>query len=138
MTPASKERGRDAAARGSEVVIVVEDEPTVRVPIVRTLRNRGFTVLEAANGAEALRIVAGHQGTIACVVTDVMMPEMKGTELVEALRLASPKMCAVFISGLPAELAGVDYESIGGAAFLTKPFSLAALAEQVRALIELT
>ena len=119
----------------AKTVLVVEDEPTVRMPLVRMLRTRGYTVLEAANGPEALRIAGEQTSPVDCVVTDVMMPDMKGPELIEALRSTSPDTCVVFISGLPANLAGVDYEGIPRSTFLTKPFSLGALADRVREML---
>lgn len=120
----------------ARVVLVVEDEASVRMPIVRALRNRGLTVMEASSGPSALRMVSERPTPVDCVVTDVMMPEMRGTELIDALRLTSPNACVVFISGLPAHLADVDYRSIPGAAYLSKPFALSELADTVLELLE--
>ncbi|MEX2178756.1 MAG: response regulator [Gemmatimonadaceae bacterium] len=124
------------AGTGSEVVLVVEDEATVRAPIARKLRHEGYFVLEASNGEDAIQVMQDYHSPVHCVVTDVMMPEMKGTELVEMLRSWYPQTRVLFISGLPPHLAGIDYEAIGGAGFLSKPFALTTLAEKVRQLLD--
>ena len=130
------EADRPAEGAGSEVVLVVEDEATVRAPIARKLRHHGYFVLEASNGEDAIQVMQDYGAPVHCVVTDVMMPEMRGTELIEMLRSWYPKTRVLFISGLPPHLAGIDFEAIGGATFLAKPFSLAALADKVRELLD--
>jgi two-component system, cell cycle sensor histidine kinase and response regulator CckA len=124
--------------RGNETVLVVEDETAVRTVICRSLRGRGYHVLEAKNGEDALLVADRHNAPIHLVVTDVVMPEMGGTELYDHLRRWYPTMRILFISGymkgaIPAEA----LESGSGAGFLPKPFTLDQLATEVRRLIML-
>src|SRR5262249_55736441 len=82
-------RVRSAAPQvggGSETVLLVEDEPIVRELVASTLRERGYTVLDAANGQEGLRIALEYTGKIDLVLTDLVMPVMGGKEMADALR----------------------------------------------------
>lgn len=121
---------------GSEVVLVVEDEASVRGPVSRALRSRGYYVLEASNGEDAINVLQDYGAPVHCVVTDIKMPEMTGTELAEMLRSWFPTLRMVFISAVPAEHAGLDVAAIGGAVFLQKPFGLGELADEVRRLLD--
>ncbi|MBL8566364.1 MAG: response regulator [Hyphomicrobiaceae bacterium] len=117
---------------GSARVLLVEDEDGVRTFAVRALRSRGFEVLEASNGAEALDILAEHKGRLDIVVSDVVMPEMDGPTLLKELRKSHPDLKFVFMSGYPNDAfrAGLDQnESFG---FLPKPFSLTELVSKVK------
>jgi two-component system cell cycle sensor histidine kinase/response regulator CckA len=124
--------------RGNETLLVVEDETAVRNVICRSLRGRGYNVLEAKNGEDALLVAERHNAPIHLVVTDVVMPEMGGTELYGHLRRWYPTMRILFISGytkgaIPPEA----LEEGGGAGFLPKPFTLDQLAAEVRRVIML-
>jgi signal transduction histidine kinase/CheY-like chemotaxis protein len=111
-----------AKAGGSATILVVEDETPLRKLISQILKGAGHTVLEAANGDEALAVSARHAGAIDLLLTDVIMPGMKGPELVAKLRARRPGMTIVFMSGYDNEL--VDRKSLETAAsFLAKPFS---------------
>ncbi len=126
------------AAKGSECVLVVEDEPMVRGLMARTLRGLGYEVLEAADGKEGLRVATELAGGLDLLVTDVVMPRMTGRELVEQVRRVRPDVEVLFISGYPDdENAPAPRVSIEpGAAFLQKPFVMAELARTVRALLD--
>src|SRR5207253_1639034 len=76
---------RRADLTGSEVVLVVEDEPGVRAPICRSLRKLGYFVIEAENGEDALRKLEDYHAPVHLLVTDVIMPEMNGAELTQLL-----------------------------------------------------
>ncbi|MGE0857335.1 MAG: response regulator, partial [Hyphomicrobiaceae bacterium] len=117
---------------GSGRVLLVEDEDGVRSFAVRALRSRGFEVLEACNGAEALEVLAAHDNKVDIVVSDVVMPEMDGPTLLKELRQRSPDQKFVFMSGYPNDAfrAGLDQEERFG--FLPKPFSLTQLVIKVK------
>jgi CheY-like chemotaxis protein len=124
-----------AAAIGAEeglTVLIVEDEAAVRRVARRTLADRGFTVLEAANGREALELAAGHEGPIDLVLTDMVMPEMRGGELAARLRQARPEARLLMMSGYTEEAASRQAILEAGSAFLEKPFTASRLLEKVR------
>jgi CheY-like chemotaxis protein len=122
--------------RGSETIVVVEDEEVVRELLTRTLRNYGYRVLEAADGLAALQLIRDGAGPIELVVTDVVMPTMGGQELSDALASIWPDVPVLYISGF----AGADVISRGllrpGAPLLEKPFSPETLLEKVRELLD--
>ena len=119
-----------------EVVLVVEDEPSVRAPVCRMLREQGYHVLEATNGEDALKVMQEHHAPIHLVITDVMMPEMDGAELVSLLRDWYPGMRVLFISGYSKQFLEARGDTVEGSAFLAKPFSLDAMARRVRELLD--
>ncbi len=123
--------------RGTEKVLVVEDEPAVRSFVVRTLSEAGYQVLEAADGAQALRLVQ-KSGDIPLhlLVTDIAMPGMNGQELAERLRTAHPRLKTLFISAHLDNPLGDGGALLEGGAFLAKPFTPAALTRRVRELLE--
>ena len=120
----------------AEVILVVEDEPSVRAPMCRMLREQGYLVLEAGNGEHALRVMQEHHAPIHLVITDVMMPEMDGAELVSLLRDWYPGMRVLFISGYSKQFLEARGDTVEGSAFLAKPFSLDAMARRVRELLD--
>src|SRR5260370_24313503 len=87
------------AAGGSETVLLVEDESVVRELAVTTLREKGYTVLEAVNGEEGLRMARPHDGRIDLVLTDAVLPVIGGKELSDALRVSHPDTKVLFTSG---------------------------------------
>jgi PAS domain S-box-containing protein len=124
-------------ARGFETVLVTEDEPSVRNLAVRILRERGYTVLEASNGEEALRVVREYHGEILLILTDIIMPGMNGKELVAKLQAMHPKMKALYVSGYTEN--AIVHQGIldSGIAFLQKPFTVRNLARKVREVLDL-
>src|SRR5438445_2765496 len=132
--PAEEEQ-RASALDGSETVLVAEDEEAVRLIIAKALEARGYRVLSARDGSEALELAAGHGG-IDLLVTDVAMPDMNGRQLSRCLTEARPNLRTLYLSGYTDDAMlhpGVLQE---GVAFLQKPFSLGALARKVRDVIE--
>ena len=115
---------------GHQTILVVEDELPVRVIIRSILQRLKYTVLEAANGAEAMRILL-TQGSkpVEVLITDLVMPEMGGKELARRTRSIFPDIRIIFTSGYPV---AVNEEALAGSVFLQKPFSPKTLAEAVR------
>jgi PAS domain S-box-containing protein len=121
---------------GHEVVLVVEDHEFVRALATAVLGQCGYTVLEAANGGEALLICEKHEGPIHLMITDVVMPKMSGPELVERVRPIRPELRILYTSGYT-DNAIVHHGALDeGTPFLQKPFSPRALAEKVRELLD--
>jgi PAS domain S-box-containing protein len=121
-----------AGAPGRETVLLVEDEPSLLRLTRRMLERMGHTVLPAASPAEALRLADGHPGAIHLLVTDVILPEMTGRELADALSGRHPGLKRLFLSGYAAAAIaphGVLDERV---CFLAKPFTQPALAAKVR------
>ncbi|HEY7586461.1 MAG TPA: PAS domain S-box protein [Candidatus Deferrimicrobiaceae bacterium] len=121
---------------GRETVLVVEDEEMVRELVCEVLRKNGYTVLEAQDGEEALRVSGGHRGPIHLLVTDMVMPRMRGNDLAERLVPLRPEMKVLYMSGYTG---GQVFGAGGmgaGQAFMQKPFGPAALAKTVRRLLD--
>jgi two-component system cell cycle sensor histidine kinase/response regulator CckA len=125
-----------APARGSETILVIEDDPRVRAVTVRALRAAGHRVLVAGNGAEALGIAEGNPGGLHLVVTDVVMPGMSGRAVVDALRSRRPGLPALFVSGYPQEVIARRGVLDTGIEFLAKPFTPSSLVARVRAILD--
>jgi PAS domain S-box-containing protein len=133
---ASARPQQSPAGRG-EVVLVVEDEPEVRRMARRILTKRGYTVIDAADGNEALAICQRAEQPIDLLLTDVIMPEMLGPELVEQVRSLRPELKVVFMSGYSHQmLAHQALSEQPGAAFIEKPFSADELLGMVRGLLD--
>ena len=121
-----------AALRGSETILVLEDEARVRKLVCEVLAGRGYQVLEAVRGEEAIRMAAEHHGSVHLLLTDVVMPEMSGPQVLEQIRARHPNMKVLFMSGYTDE-AMVHHGILdSGAPFLQKPFLPDALARKVR------
>jgi PAS domain S-box-containing protein len=124
------------SSSGTETILLVEDEPSVRGFARRSLEDQGYTVLEAAGGAEALSIVAAHPDPIALLVTDVIMPGMQGHQLAQRLTAARPELRTLYVSGFTEN--SVIHQGVPdhGAAFLAKPFTAETLSRAVRRVID--
>jgi CheY-like chemotaxis protein len=120
---------------GSETVLVVEDENTVRALACEVLRRNGYAVLEARHSLEALRLVERHQESIDLIVTDIVMSHMTGRDLAERIREGRPSMKLLFISGY-VDHASVQRELASGVPFLQKPFTPEAFARKVRDVLD--
>ena len=121
---------------GTETLLLVEDEAAVRSSVRRLLEWHGYTVLEARNGAEALRVYQAHEGRIDLILTDVVMPEMGGHELVERLRESRPDLRVLFMSGY-AERAFISDGSMPvGTGYLEKPFTVETLMRRLREVLD--
>jgi PAS domain S-box-containing protein len=121
---------------GTETLLLVEDEAAVRSSVRRLLEWHGYTVLEARNGAEALTVYDNHEGNIDLVLTDVVMPEMGGHELVQQLRARRPDLRVLFMSGY-AERAFTSNGSMpAGTGYLEKPFTVETLMRRLREVLD--
>jgi two-component system cell cycle sensor histidine kinase/response regulator CckA len=133
LTPvAEPERAIARDVTGQDTILLVEDEEAVRSFAARALRMRGYEVLEASGGEEALEIVKRHKGTIPLLVTDVVMPNMDGPTLVRAVKKLRPDMAVIFMSGYAEEAFRRHDEKAEDLHFLPKPFGLKQLAAKVK------
>ena len=126
----------DAALHGSETILLVEDEDMVRDLARTVLEQHGYTVLEARDGAEALRICEQADQPIHLAVTDVVMPRMDGAELAARLRTLSPDTRILYISGYADHTIVRHGTADPATPFLHKPFTPTALAAKVREVLD--
>ena len=115
---------------GHETIIVADDSPPIRMLIAQVLSAQGYTVLEAADGASALRIASSHEGDIHLLLTDVVMPGLGGFELAARLRADRPKIKVLVLTGLTGESQLEGYEA------LAKPFTPIRLSQAVRRILD--
>jgi PAS domain S-box-containing protein len=121
-----------AAWWGNEKVLLVEDDAAIRKLLIRSLRERGFTVTEAPNAGKALEIFRAQPASFQLLLTDVVMPDSSGPELAEILRREQPGLRVLFISGYTANET-VEYGVMGSEInLLQKPFTMQELARRVR------
>ncbi|MBI5683937.1 MAG: response regulator [Verrucomicrobia bacterium] len=126
----------DVAHPGTEAVLLVEDEDPVRGFTACSLREAGYTVLEARNGADALRLLREQPDRhIDIIVTDVIMPKMSGMELASHLKQLRPKTHILFISGYTGDTLDNTGVPQSGVSLLEKPFSAAQLTQKIRELV---
>jgi nitrogen-specific signal transduction histidine kinase/CheY-like chemotaxis protein len=118
--------------RGSETILLVEDEDSVRASTRRLLERQGYGVLEAANGDQGLSIFQAHQSEIALVLSDVVMPRLTGPALHQALRRLGGAVPFLFMSGYTAREIGAEVDLPPGAAFIAKPWTVEDLLVAVR------
>ncbi len=122
--------------QGTETILLAEDEPSLRRLMARVLRAQGYTVLEAADGNEALALAQANGPKIQLLITDVIMPGLSGKMLAEWLGQVNPAIKVLFISGYINNNAVRDAMSKAGTFFLQKPFNPLDLAKKVRAALE--
>jgi two-component system cell cycle sensor histidine kinase/response regulator CckA len=123
--------------QGMETVLLVEDEPLVRRLAARVLREQGYTVLEAADGEEALHVAGQHsEREIHLLLTDVVMPRMSGREVAEHLEKARPRTRVLYTSGYTEDSIVRHGVMDDGVAFLQKPFKPDELARKVREVLD--
>jgi two-component system cell cycle sensor histidine kinase/response regulator CckA len=129
--PAEPKRGADLTGQGT--ILLVEDEEGLRSLNARGLRSRGYSVIEASNGIEAMEALEQKNGAVDLVVSDVVMPEMDGPTLLKAMRARNPDLKIIFVSGYAED--AFDKSVLRADeqfAFLPKPFALSALVEKVK------
>jgi len=133
--------GKEAAAAppkprpdltGQGTILLVEDEDGLRSLNARGLRSRGYSVIEASNGIEAMEALDEKDGAVDLVVSDVVMPEMDGPTLLREMRKRNPNLKIIFVSGYAEEAFDKSLPENEQFAFLPKPFALSALVEKVK------
>ena len=117
---------------GQGTILLVEDEDGLRSLNARGLRSRGYSVIEAANGIEAMEALEEKDGAVDLVVSDVVMPEMDGPTLLREMRKRNPNLKIIFVSGYAEEAFDKSLPENEQFAFLPKPFALSALVEKVK------
>lgn len=133
-------QGTDGATaplpRGTENILLVEDEPSVRMTTQRFLESLGYAVLSADSPEQAQRLAAEHRGSIHLLLTDVVLPRLSGRELAEDIKKREPGIRHLFISGYTADVLGAHGVLDTGLNYLQKPFSRAQLARKVREILD--
>ena len=121
---------------GSETILIVEDEDGVRALVRHVLAQRGYTMLEASSQCEADRVEAGHRGVIDLLVTDVVMPGVRGPELAKRMLDRRPGLKVLYMSGYSEEMMASGDLAAAGVAFLQKPFTPTELAGKIREVLK--
>jgi two-component system cell cycle sensor histidine kinase/response regulator CckA len=122
--------------RGTETILLVEDEPSVRTLVRDELRKLGYRVIEAKNGVEACLLATQQAGSLQLLLTDVVMPGMGGRELAQHLSVIKPDLRILFISGYMDDVGIMAGQEEGMSSFLQKPFTPEVLARAVRTLLD--
>jgi CheY-like chemotaxis protein len=122
--------------QGSETVLIVEEKDEVRAAIGASLEMRGYSVLKACHGKEAVMICRRHEGPIHLMLTDVVMSQMTGSDLAQRVSLVHPETKVLYISGYTSEALNRRNMVEPSPAFLQKPFTPEALARRVRAVLD--
>jgi two-component system cell cycle sensor histidine kinase/response regulator CckA len=130
--PPPPREARALRETGTESVLLVEDDGAVRGFARAALSSRGFKVLEAANGRQALDLLRTHSEPIDLILTDIVMPEMDGKELADRARECRPELAVLFTSGHARDRIATEGAVEEGVHFIPKPFSGAELGRKVR------
>jgi two-component system, cell cycle sensor histidine kinase and response regulator CckA len=121
----------------TETLLVVENEAAIKTLVQMALERHGYVVLTAESGGEALRLAAAHRGPIDLLITDVVMPDLRGPELARRLAAERPTLATLFMSGYMDDALGEDAAALPvPVEFIQKPFSPSALAARVRELLD--
>jgi PAS domain S-box-containing protein len=131
----SPDSQKKRSVRGSETILFVEDEQSVRELVRDFLAAAGYCMLQASDGTEALKVASAHPGPIHMLITDVVMPHLSGPELATKLSAERPDLKVLFISGYTDDTVFRHGVLEGGVAFLQKPFNLKALSQKIREVI---
>jgi CheY-like chemotaxis protein len=125
-----------SARQGTETVLLAEDDSRLRAVALDVLQGSGYTVIEACHGRHAFNLARAHQGRIDLLLTDVLMPEMSGPELVRQLTSAGQQVKVLFVSGYPDDAFRRYQPEMQAAAFLAKPFTPERLLGKVREVLD--
>jgi len=127
---------REAKGHGDATILLVEDEPAILTLTTRSLKGQGYVVLAAGTPREALRIAAEHRGAIDLLLTDVIMPDMDGRALADALRSTRANLKVLFMSGYTSDIITGHDTPEGEAHFIAKPFHLRDLTAKMRQILD--
>jgi len=133
-TPVLQPISRAVSTSGSETILLVEDEPALSRLIHENLQRSGYQVLVASDGVEALHLAAQYKGPIQLLITDVIMPQMNGTELAQRIAGIRPHIKVLYMSGYTDAVTSFPAPN-GGVALIHKPFKWGALALKLRELL---
>jgi PAS domain S-box-containing protein len=133
QAPATQAARSDLPMGSGELILVVDDESSVREIAREALQTFGYQVLMAGDGAEAVAMFAQHRDDVRCVITDLMMPFMDGPATIRALRKLAPGLKIIATSGLKANGKATEAAQLGVTNFLPKPYTAAALLKAVAA-----
>ena len=125
-----------ATVRGTETILVIEDEPGVRAIVRRVLAGVGYTVIEAGSGREAIELATEFEGAIHGVVSDIVMPGMTGVQTVQAIRAIRPVARALYMSGYTERITSQQQQFEAGDSYIQKPFTPDSLARKVRDMLD--
>jgi two-component system cell cycle sensor histidine kinase/response regulator CckA len=121
----------------TETLLVVENETAIKTLVQMALERHGYVVLTAESGSDALRLAAAHEGPIDLLITDVVMPDLRGPELARRLIEQRPMLATLFMSGYMDDALGEGTSSFRVPVdFIQKPFSPSALAARVREMLD--
>jgi signal transduction histidine kinase/ActR/RegA family two-component response regulator len=132
LTPSDGEPGPSAVPRGTETILVVEDESGVRELTREFLKISGYSILEAKDGVEALEVASSSAGPIHLVLTDIVMPRMSGSELAARLKAARPDVKILFMTGYSEYTGDSQDRRFTEIPVLQKPFSISSLVAKIR------
>ena len=123
-------------SRGSETILVVEDEDDVRSYLVETLRDLNYRVKEAPDGAAALALIESNPGRVDLLLTDIVMPGMNGRQLAHEMQSRQPELKVLFITGYSRNAVVHQGRLDAGVSLLQKPLSQGMLAAKIRDLLD--
>jgi two-component system cell cycle sensor histidine kinase/response regulator CckA len=132
VAEAAAAKAKPADLTGQGTILLVEDEDGLRSLNARGLRSRGYTVIEAENGLDALEALEAEGGVVDLVVSDVVMPEMDGPTMLAAMRKTNPSLKIIFVSGYAEDAFEKSLPDGEQFAFLPKPFTLSQLVGAVK------
>jgi CheY-like chemotaxis protein len=131
LQPSASEPAEIPKGNG-ELILVVDDEESIRAMTVRGLRAHGYRTLAARDGAEAMALYASHRNDIQLVVTDLMMPIMDGIAMIRAMRKLSPEIKIMVTSGLGSHPLATEAAALDVDAFLLKPYTITSLLNRLQ------
>jgi CheY-like chemotaxis protein len=132
---------RPAAAlqvKATETILVVEDEDEIRDMVRDYLERKGYTVVAANNGSDALQVAQRYKGSIHLLLTDIVMPQLAGPELAQQIKGMRPRIKILFTSGYPQPAALIENGADHAATILQKPYPLNTLASRIRQMLDTT
>ena len=132
MDPSVSEDATEQGPSDRSTILVVDDEEPVRTLVKRVLESRGYRVLEAGDGAEALRVAEAYPSIIHLLLTDIVMPHGNGVSLSRTLVAKRPEMSVIYMSGYRADTLLLVAEVVSPKRLLTKPFTVEALVDQIQ------